>query len=394
LKILIANASYKPNIVAGAEKVVETLAENLVERGHEIVIVTTQPRGGEQVRVLSGVKVYYVPVTNVYRPFAGLRPSAAQRALWHLIDTYNPFMRRAFGRILEAEKPDVVNTHNVPGFSTSIMAETRARGLPLVHTLHDQYLLCPKGTMFKNEQNCVRQCRDCRLYSGPRRRVSQSVNVAVGVSRFILERHRQLGFFARSEARVIYNGFSAKHPGASALRNERRPFRFGFLGQIRSTKGLHRLIDAFQAECANESELWIAGAGDEQYEAVLKSRTESLPSVRWLGFVKASDLLEQVDVLVVPSLWNDTAPLVVLEAQGHGVPVLGSNRGGIPELIAPEGGWVFDPDFPDALRKALRACIAQRDDLRKMGAAARRHAELFDLERFIKGYMDVFVQLT
>ena len=386
MKILIANSSYKPNTVAGAEKVVETLGENLTGRGHEVVIVTTQPQGGPVTRKLSGVTVHYLPVANVYRPFTGARPSASRKALWHLVDTYNPFMSRAFSAVLGAERPAVVNTHNMAGLSTSVMMAVRRQNLPLVHTMHDQYLLCPKGTMFKNDRNCVGQCADCRIYSAPRRWVSQGVDVAVGVSRFILERHLAMGFFRSSDAKVIHNGLGLKSSSQNQSSNPRTAVRFGFLGQLRSTKGVHRLIAAFMAECATDAELWIAGKGDDVFEAELKALSAHVPTIRWLGFTHAAAFLDEIDVLVVPSLWNDTAPLVVLEASAHGVPVLGSNRGGIPELVNSRAGWIFDPDVEDSLRQSLRHCIEQRANFSAMSRAAVAHSGSFNLDRFIDEY--------
>lgn len=389
MKILLANSLYAPNVVGGAERVVQTLAETLTGKGHEVVVVTTQPSGTEQVATVNGVQVRYVPPLNVYRPFSGAAPTGASKAFWHTMDTFNPLMGRAFGSILDQEKPELVNTHNLAGFSVSVMAAAKSRGLPLVHTLHDQYLLCPRATMFKNMDNCREPCGTCRLYALPRRRVSQRVDVVVGVSRYILERHTVHGYFRAGERRVIYNGLPSVE--ASAARTVReRPFRFGFMGQIRATKGLHLLVEAFLSECATEAQLWIAGRGDEGYELELRRRTGDSGAVRWLGFVRPEQLLEEIDVLVVPSVWADTAPLVVLEAARRGVAVLGSNRGGIPELIPPDIGWIFDPVDVAALRQALRRCLESAPALATMAEAARRHARSFGLEGFVGGYLEAF----
>ena len=112
--------------------------------------------------------------------------------------------------------------------------------------------------------------------------------------------------------------------------------------------------------------------------------------VRWLGFISPEALLSAVDVLVVPSLWHDTAPRVVFEAFAQGVPVVGSNRGGIPELVADGTGWLFEPDDPGALATALRCCVERRERLAAMGAAAREYAKLFSPEAVVTGYLKVY----
>jgi glycosyltransferase involved in cell wall biosynthesis len=390
LKVLLANASYPPNFVAGAERVVQSLAEALVASGCSVSVVTTQPAGRKTTAELNGVRVHYLPVANIYRPFPKDRPGASRRALWHLLDSCNPAMGRAVGAVLDREAPDVVNTHNLVGLSASVFGAVRKRALPLVHTLHDQYLLCPKSTMFKAGRNCRRQCLDCRFYALPRRLLSSRVDVVVGVSRFIVDRHLEFNYFPGAESRVIYNSVESGAPADAGETRRDDRLRFGFLGQIRPTKGLHELIDAFLAECATEAELWIAGRGDDAYEADLRRRTVNADNVHWLGFLNPRELLGSVDVLVVPSLWRDTAPLVVLEAQAQGTAVLGSNRGGIPEFISAETGWLYEPDEQGALRQALRRCLASRDRLPEMSAQARRFATRFTRAQFLANYIDAY----
>jgi glycosyltransferase involved in cell wall biosynthesis len=70
--------------------------------------------------------------------------------------------------------------------------------------------------------------------------------------------------------------------------------------------------------------------------------------------------------------------------------VLASNRGGIPELIPPDGGWIFDPDDPQALRGALRRCIESREQLALMAPAAKRWAQGFNLATFTENYVNAY----
>lgn len=390
LKILLLNASYPPNESAGAERVVQTLAEGLVSRGHEVVLVTSQPQGAATVRESRGVRVYYIPVTNVYRPFAGKRPGILRRSLWHLIDSCNVPMARRLFEVIDAERPDVVNSHNLVGLSSAVLPLIASGGIPLVHTLHDQYFLCPKGTMFRKGRNCGTQCFGCRTLSFPRRSNSQAVDVVVGVSNFILDRHVSRGFFPNASARVIYNAFDAAAVPVGRRCRAGRPFRFGFLGQVRDTKGVHRLVAAFSEECALEAELWIAGKGDDAYETAVRANSSSVPTIRWMGLVKPSELMGEIDVLVVPSLWNDTAPLVLLEAFASGVPVVGAARGGVPEFIDPTRGWLFDPEDIADFRRTLRKCLESSDTLMAMASAASKYSSGFTSGRFLDEYLDVY----
>jgi glycosyltransferase involved in cell wall biosynthesis len=203
----------------------------------------------------------------------------------------------------------------------------------------------------------------------PRKTASHSVDGVIGVSKFVLERHRQFGYFEGSIPTVIYNR-GLGHQSNELVRTEnKRPFRFGYLGQIIPSKGVWNLIAAFKEAKLPNAELLIAGNADSPYGVHLRRTTLKEPNVRWLGFVDSDQFLGSIDLLVVPSNWHDTAPLVIFEAFNHGIPVLGSMRGGIPELIDPATGWLFDPAHQGALLNSLMQCYRSRDRLAAMSAA-------------------------
>jgi glycosyltransferase involved in cell wall biosynthesis len=358
-----------------------------------VVVVTTQPHGDACDREVGGIAVHYVPVRNLYRPFSQHRPTVIAQALWRLMDSYNFAMLPVLTRIFEHEAPDVINTHNMLGFSVAAWSAAQRLNVPIVHTMHDQYLLCHRSTMFKNGSNCARQCRSCLVMTSPRKQASRHVDVAVGVSSFILDRHKRLGYFASAESMVIYNTGVVDSVDPSHTVRRRAPggtMRFGFLGQLIPTKGVHALIDAFLTEQLMDAELWIAGRGQASYDYELRRRTQAAHNIHWLGYVKPTQLFENIDILVVPSVWHDTAPLVVLEAARHAVAVLGSNRGGIPELIRPSTGWTFDPDDPGALRNALIHCKQAPARVLEMGQAAMNEARQLNSSDWCNQYVGAF----
>lgn len=391
LKILLLNTLYHPNIIGGAERSTKFLAESLVGKGHDVSVVTLSP-GKEWTQVVNGVRVQYVEVRNLYWPFQEASPHAASKALWHAVDTYNPWMARVLGRILDLERPDVVNTHNIAGFSVAVWHAIKARGLPLVHTMRDQYLLCPRSTMFTNGSACKSQCGTCRLYAFPRMKMTRVVDAVTGISQFIIKKHLRYGCFDNATQHVIYNGY--ERPAGVMRSNEAGahpgPLRFGYLGRLHPSKGVDRLIDAFGRLETADAELWIAGAGRQRDEATLKSLIGERRNVRWMGFVKPESLLSELDVLLVPSIWDEAFGRVVVEAFAFGVPVIGSSRGGIPELVTDETGWIFDPDEPGALSTALRRCLQERSKLVTMGASALERSQRFTNEASVRGYLEVY----
>ena len=93
----------------------------------------------------------------------------------------------------------------------------------------------------------------------------------------------------------------------------------------------------------------------------------------YLGFGKAADFYQGVDVLVVPSLWHEPLPGVIYEPWEYGVPVLASEVGGIPEMINAAGvGWLVPPGDAGALLSALQEVVSLGDKLNEFAEPLKR----------------------
>ena len=188
MKVVFVGSLYAPNGVGGAERTVQTIAQEAVRRGHEAAVISLAPDGVARSGELNGVRTYYVPLANVHYPFSPLPRGAVRRALWHAIDAYNPWMARRVGRILDREQPDVLQTGNLLGFSAAVWHAARRRSIPVVQMLHDYYMGCGNSSMFKNGENCTRQCTACRVFTAPRRAMSDIPEAVISLSARLLER--------------------------------------------------------------------------------------------------------------------------------------------------------------------------------------------------------------
>jgi len=396
MKIALICSLYSPDVVGGAEKVVQVLAEGLAERGHQVNVLTTAIDGKPRRDKINGVSIHRIQPRNLYPPEKKHR-SIIAKAIWHTIDSYNPFAAQDIKKWLKLIQPEIVNTHVIAGFSTSIWKETKALGISVVHTLHDQYILCPRTTMFRDNQICQKQCLSCQMYSRPRIRASRHVDTVIGVSQFILEHHRKFTAFPKANQVVIYNGIKRGEPSSLRRRlimDDKPGIRFGFLGKINESKGIQVLIDAFLNIEPNQAELWIAGKGLPEFEEKLKQQTKHRNDIQWLGFINSDDLLNNIDVLVLPSVWNDTAPLVIHEAFSFGVSVIGSRRGGIAELVSPQVGWLFEPNDPANLIELLREVIQNRKRIPMLSTNTIKSANNYTSELMISNYLTEFEQLV
>lgn len=393
MKILFLNLFDDPAEGGGAEMTLHHLTQGLVRRGMEPVFATIGGLSGLHRSEREGVRIWRAGLRNLYRPDLKARPHALSRALWHALDSYNAPMQPALRHVLEAERPDVVSVHNLPGWSAAAWKTISDAGIPAVQVLHDSYAICPKATMYKGDGNCARQCTACRLLRLPHRRLSRHVSAVVGVSRFILDRHLEQGYFRDVPIqRVIHNARDGAELGLDAAvpREPGAPLRFGFIGRLDPTKGATVLLDAFAAADLPDAELWIAGDGKADFIGPLKRRHAGA-RVRFLGRVAPRDFYPKVDVVVVPSLWHEPLGMVVAEALAFGKPVIGSRRGGIPEMLREgENGLLFEPDTPGELVAALRRLAGDGALRRRMGEAARVSAQPF-LDR--AGWVGCYVAL-
>jgi glycosyltransferase involved in cell wall biosynthesis len=203
MKILFVNTLYYPTIVGGAEKMVQSLAEGLSAVNIETVVAATS--GRTAIDQIGGVKVYSVGMKNLFWPHDKRKRLSFMKPFWHFIDIYNPFIAREVEKIIEREKPDLAHTHNLQGFSVAAWKAVKKRGLPLVHTMQDYYLLCPRSNMFWRGKNCTESCWTCSLFSRPKRRLSALVDHVVSVSRFVLDRHVGAHYFGGARSSIILN---------------------------------------------------------------------------------------------------------------------------------------------------------------------------------------------
>jgi glycosyltransferase involved in cell wall biosynthesis len=250
-------------------------------------------------------------------------------------------MGQAIGRILDAEKPDVVHTNNLAGFSVAAWNETKKRQIRLVHTLRDYYLLCYRTTMYKQDQNCTKQCGDCLALSLPKRKLHAQPDCVVGISNYVLNRHLEFGFFDQSARAVVFNSYDA--PATDERPRGDRPVTFGYIGRLAESKGLEVLIGAFSKVASGQNvQLRIAGKGDLAYVEGLKRLAGNAP----ITFIGQSDLpsfFDSVDVTVVPSQWHEPLGRVVIESYAHGVPVIAASTGALPEIVSPgHTGYLYD----------------------------------------------------
>jgi len=394
MRITFVNGLYPPYGAGGAETTLRWLASQLVARGHTCSVATLSPDRKPSAGTIDGIPVHYLPLTNLYWPHAVQRPSL-KRPLFQALDAYNPVMGQRVRHLLAELKPDVVHSHNLQGFSVAAWTAAASLGIPIVQTIHDYYLACPRSAMWRpGKGNCSSPCMECRLFSTPRRMLTRLPGVVTAVSHRVFDRLVAAGAFpaaacGRQPVRIIRGNNVGPVDGHRESQRGSK-LRLGFFGRLDPLKGLDNLLDAVAELPPQAITLCVGGGGAPDYVAALQRRAATLPNVTFMGHVDPAGFFPAIDLLVIPSVWEDPFPRVFHEALAYGVPSLVAPAGGLPEVVQPgRNGFVaLGTDVP-ALRASLAVLIANGWDREAMRLACRAAAAVYAPDRIVGQYETV-----
>lgn len=391
MKLLYINTLYSPFKVGGAEKSVQMLAESMVRKGHEVFVLSLSNKKRNS-KLLNGVRIHYLELKNVYWPFSNPKNPILLKPLWHTIDIRNFLMFNEVKGLINSINPDLIHTNNLLGFSSEIWKFSEKYHIPIVHTLRDYYLICPYTKMYRDGQICETPCTRCKAFNYFKKHVSCNVDVIVGISNFILKTHLSNGFFTGSnETHVIGN--PVNYPKyLDSKSNMGNKIVFGYLGRLDESKGIEKLLEEI-LDFHNQElvSLEIAGQGEKEYVEKLKYEY-SRNNINFLGYVNAEKFYKRIHYLIVPSLWNEPFGRVIIEANANGVPVIGSDRGAIPELINNnQNGYIFNPEVKGSLSKIISEVISRKmDNYEKLVQTSRDKALYFTSDNISNEYLDVY----
>ena len=378
MRLLHLTSLYAPHHFGGAELVVQTLAEIQAQAGMTVGVAHLAPAPVPPSQ-LNGVDVLPLAHRNPLWIMESGRYSGLVRKLNKVATIFNVLTARDFAGVLDSFAPDILHTHSMAELTPWMWAAAKQRGIPIVHSLHDFDLMCIRTTLFKDGKACQPPHLACRALSYPKQRQHRAIDQVVGVSQTILDVHLEHGLFTHLPAtarHVIWNPVNAM---TDVVRQRLSgPLIFGFLGRPVPEKGIDVLIEACRQMGPGNWELRVGGrspVGDSE----LRARAAGLP-ITFEGYVQPGDFLGRIDVLVAPAVWSEPFGLTVVEALTAGVPVLGSDLGGVGEIIrAADPSWLVPAGDPAGLAQRLTAIVAAGRQDRSMAlpdlAAIRARTE-------------------
>jgi glycosyltransferase involved in cell wall biosynthesis len=374
-------------IFGGAEIFARRFAETLRVRGDSVEVIRAASKPDQPPEECNGVHVYSAPVQNIYSPFTEHR-NTAMRAIWHAVEDWQGNAPLVAERI-RAFKPDVLHSNNLSGLTTAVWKTAAEHGVPVVHTLHDYYLVCPRCSRFARGQSCERTCPSCRLLTVNRKRATRWLAAVVGVSQRVLDINTSFGLFADTPVRaVIRNASTAVLEPQTRIRSD-AGVTFGFIGRLTEEKGVDNLVRALAGVPRDKVRLLIAGRASDSEQQRLKAMAPDA-RIEFLGFVAPEEFYKQIDVVIAPSIWEDPGPLVVADANAAGKPVLGTHFGGMPEVIKHgETGWLTAAD-PQSLTRSILEIAANPQQIADISQRLASNTKKYTFDDVVSQYRKLF----
>jgi len=354
MKILFTTTFYPPFHIGGDATHVKYLAEALAEKGHNVHVMFSmdayefkRKEKPKMPETWNGVKVHVIE-----SPLGKLEP------ILNYIFGTQKYTYNYFKNLLEKEKFDVVHHHNISLLGYNILKKIGT--YRNIYTAHDCWLICHKHDYFKFGKICdKRTCFSCTLANGKPylfhrlgnnfKTAIDDVDLIIAPSKFM---KNELTKYLKNKIKAIYN--FVPYP-AKRLPPINHKNYFLFVGNLVRNKGILELIDVFKK--IPEENLLIVGKGDLDFK--IKKIIEEHNNIKFLGWKAREEVLaymKNAKALILPSLAPETMPLIIIEALSVGTVVIGSNIGGVGEILKKiDTELLFNPINKNVLRKKILA---------------------------------------
>jgi len=322
LKVLQCHNLYQ--LAGGEDRVVEDERELLTQQGHQ---VAQYQRHNDDIENISKLRL-------------------AAGTLWSRRTV------RELRELVKREKPNIAHFHNtVPLMSPAAYHAVRGLGVPVVQTLHNYRLLCPKATFLRDDNIC----EDClgKRFKWPaiKHACYRDNRSATAALTTMLTIHGAIGTYRRqvdayiacsnfTREKMIEGGLPAQHiyykpnfvstdPGPGSGKGGYALY----LGRLSAEKGIKILIEAWET-LAQTIPLTIVGTGPLQDEVkAFADRHANVTLLGWVDFEELNRIVANASCLVLPTMNYEGFPKVIVEAFAHGLPVVATDIGAMRHAV-------------------------------------------------------------
>ena len=379
--VLIVHNYYQ--IAGGEDEVVANESKLLRDNGHKVILYT---RHNSELNSMSLFQKLKLPFTTIY----------------------NPRTFKEIKNIIKNEKIDIVHVHNTLNLvSASVYYAAYKCGVPVVQTIHNYRLLCPKATFYRNGslcEDCIKQGLNCAV----RHKCYRDSLVQTLICVIATKYHRFRGIYAKinyicltSFGRSKILSINKNHKNnvinpdnvfvkpnfmqdvsGAVLDSSQRKAMLVYAGRLDESKGVDKLLIAWkeidkeikknkQKTALGETRLIVCGEGPMSAWCHDFVRDNELNNVILKGKIDHSEVLElfkEAMATVIPTQWYEGFPMSIAESYSVGTPVIGPDMGNVGSIVI-DGvtGIKYNPDESDGLRRAIERLLVcdNKDSLYK-----------------------------
>ena len=398
MRILLVNKFHWNK--GGSEKYYFELGQLLKEHGHEVAYFSMK----DKINVITGDKEYFVESSDMN-----------SKNITKALDViYSKNNKKKMEEALDDFKPDIVHLNNFQRqLSASIIGPCIKRNIPIVFTAHDVQAICPSITMMDSNRKPCELCmggkykncfnKKCIKNSSLKSLLgaiegkyyrnndiySKKINYIITPSEFYRSKFIEDGV-NKNKIKALHNSIEMKDYD---IKTEDEGYALYF-GRLSREKGILNLINAFAK--LDNGLLYIAGEGPEKetIENIIKENKLE-KRVKLLGFLGKNQMIECISkckFVVVPSIWYENCPYSVLETLAIGKPVIGSNMGGIPELVENnKNGFIYQYDDVDDLSNKMKKLFEDEKLVDKFSKESKKLAkEKYSREKYYEELMNIY----
>lgn len=361
MKILMVNKFFY--IKGGSETYYFALKDLLEKKGHIVIDFSMK----DEKNYKSLYSDYFVNNVDYNSKMNLAKQLKAARNI-----IYSMEAKHKLERLIKKTKPDIAHLHIFQHqLSPSILDVFKKYNIPVVYTAHDLKMLCSNYVMMTRGEICEK-CKGGKYINCLKNKCVKNsslksvVNMIEGyihkwrksydvidriITPSIFYRNKFIEFGVNAD-RVIHlpNCLERECPHVNVL--EEREAYFLYFGRLSREKGIITLIKAIE----NTSlQLYVAGEGECKEEIEAYIRENNMQNVKMLGFMSGQNLIDIVGnarAVILPSEWYENGPYSAIEALQMGRPIVGTELGGIPELIDGNGS-IFPHGNIEILRDIL-----------------------------------------
>jgi glycosyltransferase involved in cell wall biosynthesis len=390
MKVVLITNLYEPYNRGGAEVIVKRTAEEMVRQGHNVSIISAIPWSGwksldPEIEEKAGIRIIRFFPLNIYFYANDYKYPSFIRFFWHFFDLFNFQSSHLIRDVLDAEKPDLVITHNLMGLGYFIPGVIKRAGIKHIHVLHDIQLAVRSGLMKKgDEQAWFVRGFFARVYQRIVKSLFGSPDIVISPSDFLMNFYTQKEYFPKSQKHVLRNPVDKRFlsvPASQTASVSPGIPRFAYIGQLADHKGLRTLMKAI-SQLDEPLQLEIIGDGPMKQE--IESWAGQDDRVTFRGKIPNEELPElysSIEAVILPTETYENSPTVIFESFATGTPVIVSNIGGAAEPIQDgENGLIFEPGNASELLRSIKKMM-QAHHL--MGEKARESVKGMEASSYV-----------